>query len=411
MALAFAALLVCLRSLSWRARLQHALVYAGLVLALLTPYLLFIQVNGGVVSYFDHAVAWAERERNRTPVVWPGLFDNPEGVSEEAKEGSGAGRAIAVVRDNYVAWMYYTEIALPLAALLVLMLSSTAFRPEWPEATAKLATVAVLAEILNAGFLRSPLEARLADPSVPHAILIAWLFVALVRLMTRRDLLRPTLRAWPLAATARIAGAVAVVPLLAIVYISVSRELYDRLDSAAVAESWSKAIERVDSIERTLDPTWPLERWIQPETPNPMRLAFYLRDCTKPSDRIFMQHYLPQVLALAQRGFAGGHADLRPGFFRTEEAQRLTIERLRHQSVPVAMLNTGDDYRNFRKSFPLISAYFDEHYVSAGERDIDGRFMVHLLVAKTAVPTGRFELLDWPCFLAPAERHRAELID
>ena len=55
--------------------------------------------------------------------------------------------------------------------------SSDAGRPGWLHAKAKLATVAILGVMLNAYFLRSPLDARLADPAVPHMILLAWLAV------------------------------------------------------------------------------------------------------------------------------------------------------------------------------------------------------------------------------------------
>jgi hypothetical protein len=129
-----------------------------------------------------------------------------------------------------------------------------------------------------------------------------------------------------------------------------------------------------------------------------MALAYYVRECTQPTDRVFMQHYLPQVPALAERGFAGGHADLRPGFFKSEEMQRLTIERLRRQHVPIALVGAGDNLGGFRESFPLIVRYFDEHYQNMGEQEFDGRFQIRLLVRKDATPTGSFEPLGWPCF-------------
>jgi hypothetical protein len=113
---------------------------------------------------------------------------------------------------------------------------------------------------------------------------------------------------------------------------------------------------------------------------------------------VFVQDYLPQVIALSQRAFAGGHADLRPGFFETPDAQRLTIERLRRQSVPVVALGAGEDYEGFRVSFPMIAAYFDERYVIAGERALDDRFGVTVLVSRAAVPTRHYAPLDLPCF-------------
>ena len=115
-------------------------IYGLLVAALVAPYFIFIQINGGLVSYFRQASAWAERDRAREPIVWPGLIDNPDGVSDAAKAGS----LVAAVRDNGAAWMYYTEILLPFFALFVLAASRDGFRPEWPHARAKLAMVAVL---------------------------------------------------------------------------------------------------------------------------------------------------------------------------------------------------------------------------------------------------------------------------
>jgi hypothetical protein len=124
----------------------------------------------------------------------------------------------------------------------------------------------------------------------------------------------------------------------------------------------------------------------------------YLNACTMPSDRVLMQGYLPQVLALARRAFAGGHADLRPGFFATEEAQRLTLERLQKQSVPVILLDTDKSLDNFRESFPLVTAYIDQHYRLAGTHEFDGRFGVSLFVRTDAAVRGQWEPLGWPCF-------------
>jgi hypothetical protein len=394
--LAFLTMLLVLRSLPWRERLRHGVVTLALAAALLSPYLLFIQMNGGLASYVEQSAAWAERDRDRAEVVWPGFFDNPDGVSEETAQTTGVSHALAVLADNWVAWLYYAEIALPFVALLMLALSPGAFRPEWPHAPAKLVTVAVLAVVLNAGFLRHPIEARLADTFVPHAILIAWLAMALGRLLLRRGMLRPRLAVPSRAIVVKVLAAAVAVPLLAVIVLTSMRDWHRRLDKAAMVEGWDHAIERVGHIRTSLGETWPLERWAKPE--GTMALAFYFTACTKPTDRVFMEHYLPQVLALSRRGFAGGHADLRPGFFTSEDMQRLTVERLRRQSVPVALLGPGEDLGGFRSSFPIIVAYLDQYYMSAGERTIDGRDPVQLFVRRDGVPTGRYEPLDWPCF-------------
>ena len=48
------------------AGMREVMVLGGLALALVSPYLLFVQVNAGVVSYFRGAIAWAQRDAVRT---------------------------------------------------------------------------------------------------------------------------------------------------------------------------------------------------------------------------------------------------------------------------------------------------------------------------------------------------------
>src|SRR5688572_1206656 len=402
--LATAVLMLSLLDLHLKERLRHLAIYVGLVVILVAPYFLFIQVNGGLVSYFRQASAWAERDRAREPIVWPGLFENPDGESDEAK----AGALVAKVRDNSDAWVYYTEILLPFFALFVLAVSRDGFRPEWPHAREKLAMVAVLGAALDAGFLRSPLEARLADPSVPLVILAAWLLGALPRLLFGDASLQPSwLRARvPL----RVASALIVVSITVLFVALVKGDLYRRLDKASMTERFGKSFERADAISKQLQLDWDLGLWAaRPERPDLITLSLYINACTTPNDRVLVQSYLPQVLAIARRAFAGGHADLRPGFFEFEEAQRLTVERLRRQSVPMILLDTDDSLRSFYRSFPIITAYIDQEYRQAGMHTFDERFGLTLYVKKDRTPTGTYEPLGWPCFGSGRNaRRRAE---
>jgi len=382
-----------------RERIRHLLVYSALVVALLAPYFLFVQLNGGLPLYFRQAAAWAAKDRDRAPVVWPGLFDSPDGVSPAARSAPAPLRTVAVIRDNQTAWFYYLELALPLLALGVLAISRDAFRPAWPRARMKLAMVAVLGIVLNAGFLRSPLAARLADPSVPHAILIAWLAATLPRLLRRRESFRPALApaVVPIAAAAWLLA----LPFAVVLAAGLTNDLPRRLEKAALTERPGKALERVGTVSRQLQQDWRLVTWIaRADRPDLIDLALYLNACTAPADRILVQPYIPQVLALARRAFAGGHADLRPGFFRSEEAQLLTLERLRRQSVPVILLETGAAYGNFRKSFPLVSDYIDREYRLVGTHVFDERFGVTLFARRDRPPSGTYEPLGWPCFAA-----------
>jgi hypothetical protein len=390
-----AATVLMLSMTEWRLyeRVRHLGIYALLVVVLVAPYFLFIQINGGLVSYFRQASAWAERDRARETVVWPGLFDNPDGVSEAAQAGS----RVAAVRDNVDAWLYYFELALPFFALFVIAVSRDGFRPGWPHAREKVAMVAVLGVVLDAGFLRSPLEARLADPSVPLVILIAWLMLAVPRMVRSDASLRPAWLPvrWPL----RVAVSLAGVAMAVLLIVLVSGDLYRRLDKASMTERFGKAFERAHAVAGQLRLEWDLGFMaVRPDRPELMTLSLYLNACTEPTDRILIQSYLPQVLALARRAFAGGHADLRPGFFEAEDAQRLTTERLRRQSVPIILLDTEDSLRSFYRSFPIVTAFIDQEYRPAGTHTFDERFGLTLYVKNDRTPTGTWEPLAWPCF-------------
>jgi hypothetical protein len=391
--LATVVLMLLLTEVPLADRLRHITIYGALVAALVSPYFIFIQANGGVVSYFRQASAWAERDRAREPVVWPGLFDNPDGVSEEAKAGS----RVAVLRDNREAWVYYLEILLPFVALGVLASSRDGFRPDWPHAPAKLTMVAVLALALDAGFLRSPLEARLADPSVPLVILAAWLLIAVVRLVRSDASLRPSLRPyrWPL----RVVMPAVVGGIAFLMVTLVSGDLYERLDKASMTDRFGKPFERARDIAGQLRYEWDIGLLaVSRQRPDLMTLSVYLNACTAPTDRVLIQSYLPQVLAIARRAFAGGHADLRPGFFEAEDAQRLTRERLSRQSVPIILLDTDDSLRSFYRSFPIVTAFIDQEYRQAGMHTFDGRFGLTLYVRKDRTPAGTWEPLGWPCY-------------
>jgi hypothetical protein len=395
-ALAMGVTLLLLEGVPWRDRVRHGLIYAAVVVALLLPYFAFIQLNGGVVSYFQQASAWAEKDRNRAPVVFPGLFENPDGVSAAAREGGPFTRAVATVRDNGVAWTFYAEIALPLLALLLVWASRDACRPRWPHARAKLAMVAVLALVLDAGFLRSPLAARLADPSVPLAILVAWLAVALPQLFSVSRWRWPAgAPGWTLAMLMLVLASPLVFTLPAIA----SHDFTRRLDKAGLTERFGKPFERASGVAEQLRADWRLESWVEREgLPELLMLSMYVNACTKPTDRVMVQAYMPQVLGMARRAFAGGHADLRPGFFRTEDAQRLTVARLERQSVPIILFEADREFENFRKSFPLVMAYVDAHYRAAGSRVFDGRFGTTLYVRNGLTPSGSYAPLGWPCY-------------
>ena len=82
-----------------------------------------------------------------------------------------------------------------------------------------------------------------------------------------------------------------------------------RLDNAVVRRP-STTPSTAPSSSGEIGASFPIADNPTPE-PAVMTPALYIRRCTQPTDRIFIPHYIPQVPALGERGFAVGQADLR----------------------------------------------------------------------------------------------------
>jgi hypothetical protein len=352
---------------SWKEKWQELVRYALLSFVLVLPYLIYLQIHGGIVDHFVTANAWSMRDRGRAPLLWPALFPY-----------------------NLVSWLFYLLVAIPFVAAVLLWWSRDAWRPVWPEARAKLAGVALLAFMLNVGFLRGALAARLADVIVPHTILIAWLLVVAAAMVRGRATVT-------LQAPARFAVALLIIVALAAPSVPLAAELGRRLVASHIALDPGYIFGRMQEITARFRETWPLDRWASPTNNPSTALMFYLEACTRPEHRVFVSQYMPQVPALARRAFAGGHPDLRPGFFATEDDQVLFVERIRGQQVPVLIVPPTKEYEQFAQEFPLVERYFAERYGPVIDRDVGGMRM-GVRALKDSSPEGRYERLDLPCF-------------
>jgi len=360
--------------LPWPAveRVREVVRYVATALLFAVPYLVYLQLNGGIVTHFIVANAWSMRDRARAPLVWPAT-------------------------PNLTTWLFYLLIAMPFIALALLAWSRDAWRPQWAYARGKIAAVALLAIALNVGFLRGALAARLADVAVPQTILIAWVLTVAAALLVRGRVERSD-GARPLAPIVRIAVSVPLFVLFAFTFAWLARSVAPVARAAHLSPDPGTVIGRAQEITGRLRETWPLDRWASPDANGPMRLAYYFDACTQPTDRVFISQYLPQVAALARRPFAGGHPDLRPGFFATDRDQQLFIDRMQRQHVPVLIVPSSSDYNGFETEFPLVAQYFSREYEMLGDRDIGDGLRVGVAVRRGARPTSRYEPLDLPCF-------------
>jgi hypothetical protein len=174
-----------------------------------------------------------------------------------------------------------------------------------------------------------------------------------------------------------------------------AREL---LENSHLTEGFESTRGRIVDVTDRLQHTWPLTREYAEGRHGAVKLALYFQECTAPTDRILVTAMMPQAVGLARRAFAGGHTDLRAGFFGTVEDQTLTIERLQRQSVPIIIGPPSRERRDYELNLPLIAAYFDREYTNLGDKDLGDGMVVSLMVRNGLRSVRTWEPLSFPCF-------------
>jgi hypothetical protein len=152
-------------------------------------------------------------------------------------------------------------------------------------------------------------------------------------------------------------------------------------------------------MELTTSP--PIEAWSKPDDVGLRSVVRYLRDCTAPTDRVFVTAYRPEVVFYSGRAFAGGVPFILRDHFSTERAQRQIVERLQTQSVPIVIAEArGFEDGEFRQRHPLIRDYLASRYEVGGVSvfgDSGGESYL-VLVDPARAPTGTYAPYSLPCF-------------
>jgi hypothetical protein len=107
----------------------------------------------------------------------------------------------------------------------------------------------------------------------------------------------------------------------------------------------------------------------------------------------------PEILGMAGRLFAGGQPTFRPGFYRLERDQRLTLQRLQRESVPVVLIDEEGSYlENFAPQFALIHEHIMTSYERAGDLPALAGDPVQVFARRGRTAIRRYRSTDLPCF-------------
>lgn len=342
-----------------RARVRSTLILAVVMAALVAPYLLYVQVHGGVPLYFRTGMEFSAREAGRQGHVWPSLSE---------------------VAGNREALLVYVLHGLPIVAALTVLARSRA--ADVRTRVARVVPLAAVAVFTNVSFIRDPLHTRLPDAIVPATMLVTWLVHS----------------AWTAAPSRRrTALPVAVAFLASFAYsVAIVGHVGEELDRAGLMVSWTRVPGYVRELAATL--RTPLAETQIPSSAAGHLLPFlaYVERCTTPDQRLLVTGFMPEVPVLTGRGFAGGQSTFIPGYFSSDENQRLVLRRLRDQAVPFALL--PKDYASeLDVAFPALMGYVRSRYVPLASFGADSESGVEVLVDGTMRWPARDGATGWPC--------------
>ena len=273
---------------------------------------------------------------------------------------------------NAVAYVYYLLWSLPLFGAVALLSRSA---PPSRVHVARILSLAVLCLALDVFILRDPVAARLGGMAGPAAVMATWLAARLW--VSRRALAR------------------VLVVVLAIITVWSVSVLADWQNEFFRADrlSWARVRSHYEAAATPAGDVMPHGPWFG--------MVSYLRECTRPADRVYASWFVPELYFYAQRGFASGVSVTFGGHWSEPRYQKRMIGILASQEVPVVLLHRGL-YADFQKTYGAFDEYLRTRYAVAGTTNFGDSSVAPdayvVLSDKERVPSGVHPASSMPCF-------------
>ncbi len=352
-----------------RARAGVVLRFVGLGLAMVAPYLLYLQLVEGLGEHVRVAAEFGKAEQHQ--FLWsPSL----------TPESGGLAVAVGPWRFSPEAFLFWLYTGL-LAAGGALMVPAATVRER-----SVLAAWLTFAIVFRIVILRHPLSARLPDVAAVSSIGIVVVGRhALSHLVAWRRT-RPVV-AFSGLAVAALVGALTVQSAWSVVNLS------DRLAQAGVWRGVGGVLRSARSVIQSWDghswgPYWP--RGVEPP------VVDYLRRCLSPPDRVLVTWFAPEYFVFSARPFAAGHALFYPASFATDRDQTLMLERLSGESVPLVLINEPE-HEAFTRAFPRVAAYIAERYTARAWFFHNQDTRIGVAFRNDLHPVSTFGSAPWAC--------------
>jgi len=369
-----AALLVA-HGTNWREDVRVLTEYAVALVALMLPYVLFVQWTEGIGEHLHNAIEFAKGEAHQRFLTPPAF---PFWSSADSASWSQMDSAV---------FLFYAAHAL--AILCLVLLGRSKERPTGREPVAAAGFAMLLMYLLVV--LRHPIDSRIQDVAALLAVNGAW---ALAESWQRATAVvtggpSPSLvrRFVPLMVAVIVVGG-------GLVNTWILSEVPTRLKETRVADGIGAIKHTIEVVEET-GTVWPWERfWPAGELPPAVR---YLRACTASRDAVLLTWAAPEYYYFAQRRFGAGHAlFLPPDAFTTAHDQARMLERIRRDRIPVVLINEGRS-DEFAKAYPEVDRYIRDAYVAVGTFKIRDGSLITVAMGRDMKSTRTYDPEGWPC--------------
>lgn len=285
---------------------------------------------------------------------------------------------------NADAWLFWLFWGLPVACAAVVLWRIAHGHERWPGELAVVAGLCAMAAIVNAGFLRDILRTRLADATVPAALLGAWAIGVCWREPWRQS-------AWQIAARLLTVAAF-IASCAAIAQIG---EWPERIEITGVDDG----VDGVRTRARAVSSLLRLPHRQDAAPPSRIAAALmpffsYLDRCTSESERLIVTGEAPDIPVLAGRRFASDGVVL-GAWYSSVRHQDLTAKKLRSRPPLFVVYVDGT---SFRARFPLVEAFVKDEYAPMADIPVDGAGSVAILTHRARVPASTDRETAWPCF-------------
>lgn len=358
-------LLAC-RNQGWRPALRRVGQLTVITAAFLSPWILFVFFNGGLLAYFEAGLEYSRGEAAATA-----LTSLPEF------------QAGGMTTMNANAWLFWLFWSLPVFASVIVWHHVREQRERWSGELPSIAALIVISILVNASFMRQALEVRIPDAVVPAALLAAYVLGACWTYRWRRRGLQWAVRFLTIAGVALSAFAVNQISVLA-----------DQYDNANIARGLSGVRSRTTEVIDLL------RRSHRADTPSRYSAALapffeYLDRCSSRSDRLIVTGEFPDVLVLAGRKFAGDGVVF-GAWYSSFVHQDRTLAQI-EKDPPLFVLHMGD-YATFQERFGLIDQYLNREYIDMAEVVVPEAGTIRILELQSRVALGTDAATAWPCF-------------